>query len=231
MSIRIKICGLTSFTDANCAAQAGADYLGFIFFARSPRAVDAATVRSIIAQLRAAGHATPGVGVFVNEDPARVRAILHETGLTYAQLHGDEPVESLQTLAPSAYKALRPARPAPTGRSDTDPALGIALQLAAHYHTQTAQDGPRLMVDAYDPAAYGGTGKLADQDLAHTLASSYSHLLLAGGLTPDNVAQAITQVEPWGVDVASGVERAPGQKDHAAIEAFVYAARSAADSR
>lgn len=222
MTTPIKICGLTNLEDARVAAHAGADYLGFIFHRKSPRYVEADTVREILAALRAEGLDTPGVGVFVNYPAEQVRTILAKTGLRYAQLHGDEPPQDLQTLAPWAYKALRPQA------DPGDPHHAAALQQASVYIAQTGDSGPDLLVDAYDPAAYGGTGHLADHDLAAALARQTPHLLLAGGLTPDNVTAAIHSVRPWGVDVSSGVERTPGHKDHHAVQAFIHAARRAA---
>jgi phosphoribosylanthranilate isomerase len=214
MSIRVKICGLTNLEDARRAAHAGADYLGFILFEGSPRYVTPDAVRAIIEGLRTAGLTTPAVGVFVNVDHQYIQNTLAATGFDYAQLHGDEGPELLAALAPLAYKAVRPMQ------------AEHALQLAAQFHTSTVNQGPSLLVDAYDPAAYGGTGKLADQQIATRLAQRYDRVLLAGGLTPDNVAQAIAQVQPWGVDVSSGVEASPGRKDHAAIDRFIAAVRA-----
>lgn len=215
MPVRIKICGITNFADALCAAQSGADYLGFILFPKSPRYVEPDTVAAILRELSVAGYTTPGIGVFVNATVTHIQDTLAKTGLRFAQIHGDEGPEVTEALSPHAFKAVRPKSAA------------SALELGAQFHRTTHDDGPRLLVDAYDPAAYGGTGKRIDEQIAWQMAATYAHLLLAGGLSPDNVAQAIRDVQPWGVDVSSGVESAPGHKDHDAIRAFVQAARQA----
>lgn len=223
---RIKICGLTNLDDALAAAEAGADLLGFIFYAKSPRAVDARTVAQIIRELkhgsqpRLTPHAsriTPHVslrtvGVFVNPSLEQVVRTLDECGLDLAQLHGEETPELLTALPGRAFKALRPRD-----------AAEAASQATRFAHLGPA-DGPDLLVDAYHPTLRGGAGQTGDWQLAAGLAGQH-RLLLAGGLTPDNVAQAIAQVRPWGVDVASGVEAAPGRKDHGRLRAFIAAAR------
>ncbi|MEZ4663892.1 MAG: phosphoribosylanthranilate isomerase, partial [Caldilineaceae bacterium] len=191
--------------------------------AKSPRYVAPEMVAEIAQNVRElAAHderAVQLVGVFVNEPAERVQAVLAQAGLDLAQLHGDEPPQMLAALGGRAYKALRPADNV------------AAQEEAARYATRTGEDGTVTklgwMLDAYDPNEYGGTGKKADWTIAATLAADYAGLLLAGGLTPQNVAQAIATVRPWGVDVASGVERAPGQKDHQLVAEFVRAAKSA----
>lgn len=213
-SIQVKICGITNMEDARVAVAAGADLLGFILYPKSPRYVTPAQIATIIAAVRAAspaGETGPRfVGVFVNATAEEIHAIMAQTGLDLAQLHGDEPVGMVDELAPRAYKALRPADAAQ------------AQEDAARFARVGA---PNLLVDAYDPAEYGGTGKKADWHVAATLAARYPGLLLAGGLTPENVAAAVAMVQPWGVDVASGVEAAPGRKDHAKVRGFVAAAK------
>lgn len=225
MYVHVKICGITNLGDALFAARAGADLLGFIFYERSPRYVSPATARAIGHGLRAelgkgnplASFPCPSgspviprlVGVFVNEKPEAVARILAYANLDLAQLHGDEPPAALQTLAGRAYKAIRPQ----PGVTDLDrwcefARLGIC-------------PGPSLLVDAYSAAAYGGTGHIADWSLAASLAKRLPGLLLAGGLTPDNVTAAIDAVHPWGVDVSSGVEISPGVKHEAAVAALI----------
>ena len=208
----VKICGTTNLEDAFVATEAGADLLGFILYAKSPRYVAPAMVAEVVAGVRAAVPAPPRfVGVFVNAPPDEVLAVLAQTGLDLAQLHGDEPAAMLRALQGRGFKAVRP-----TGLED-------ALALAEAYAALGA--GPDLLIDAYDPHAYGGTGQRADWTAAAAVAQRVPHMLLAGGLTPENVAAAVAAVSPWGVDVASGVEQAPGRKDHAKVRAFIAAAK------
>jgi phosphoribosylanthranilate isomerase len=208
----VKICGLTNLDDALCAVDAGAEMLGFIFYAKSPRYVTPAIVHDIVRQAKARAAHIVTVGVFVNESPEVIRATLDASGLDLAQLSGDEPPDVLAQLAGRAYKAVRSA-----GNAQT------FLELTPGSPAHTGM--PSLLLDADHPTLYGGSGVRADESLAAQLARQ-CHLLLAGGLNPDNVAAAIQQVQPWGVDVSSGVEAAPGRKDHAKVRAFVQAAHS-----
>jgi phosphoribosylanthranilate isomerase len=170
------------------------------------------------------------VGVFVNETPDTVAQVIDFCGLDVAQLHGEEPPGQLgledgspgqgpSPLRGRAFKALRP-------RSLQE---GLALTQRYALPTHLRQGGrlPAFLVDAYHPDLRGGTGEVGDWRLAAALANRHP-LLLAGGLNPGNVAQAVQSVQPWGVDVSSGVESSPGQKDHATLHAFVTAAKSAA---
>jgi phosphoribosylanthranilate isomerase len=161
-------------------------------------------------------HAPRFVGVFVDEPVSRVRACLDAAGLDLAQLHGREPPSTIGQLAPRAFKAIRPGT-----RQEAQAALD-------RYRDTMPQDTrvPELLVDAYHPVKLGGTGHTADPALAGWLASRV-RLLLAGGLTPDNVRAAVEQTQPWGVDVSSGVELRPGTKDPARIRAFIQAVRAA----
>lgn len=216
--MKVKICGITNLDDALVAADAGADLLGFICYARSPRYVEASTARSIVAALEAAfGADRPKcVGVFVNAQQGELDEALAAAGFDLLQLHGDEPPELLEHFGGRAYKAIRPATHAE------------ALIATQRYWKLGPGDGPRILIDAFTPAAYGGTGAQADWNLAAGIALNYAGLLLAGGLTPDNVAEAVATVRPWGVDVASGVEQSPGRKDYAKVRAFIAAVRKAA---
>lgn len=214
---RIKICGFTRLADAQQAAELGVDFLGFIFYPPSARSVTASQARAITDALRASfGSRCPRfVGVFVNTPADDVAATMDEARLDLAQLHGEETPEQIRRLAPKAYKAIRP-------RSEAE-----ALTALEIYGDLVDVDGqPQLLVDAYDPARYGGTGHRTDIAMARTLARR-CRLLLAGGLTPGNVGDAIQQIAPWGVDVASGVEIEKGIKDPARMRAFVEAARAA----
>jgi len=201
----IKICGIKTVDDALAAMEAGADLLGFNFYPKSPRYIDVGTCRDIMSVMRKCGHITY-VGLFVNASVAEVRATIETCGLSLAQLHGDETSEMMQSLNGKAFKAFR----------------GVP----EHVDGFARDDAPALLVDASVKGVYGGTGVTADWNKAAELAKQYS-LLLAGGLTPENVGDAVRQVNPWGVDVASGVEASVGQKDPSKMRAFVQAVRSA----
>jgi phosphoribosylanthranilate isomerase len=213
--MKVKICGITNLEDARAAAVTGADFLGFIFYPRSPRYVTPEAAGQIIVALRTEGLTITTVGVFVDAPPAEIERAMRVAGLDLAQLHGDEPLAQVQALGGRAFKALRPHSVA-EGEADAMRYLPVA---------PNDDRAPQLLVDAYRPGAYGGTGQTGDWSIAHALAQQCERLLLAGGLTPDNVAQAIRQVRPWGVDVSSGVEASPGRKDHGRVQTFIAAAR------
>jgi phosphoribosylanthranilate isomerase len=215
--MKVKICGITNVEDAQMAIEAGADLLGFIFYPKSPRYVEPGAVATILDELtsRYAIRDTQFVGVFVDEPVNRVREILDQCHLDLAQLHGSEPPAEVRMLQPRAYKAIRPKQ-----RGDAEamaatfaPVMDISLER------------PAFLIDAYHSWKFGGTGATTDWMAARVLARRFP-ILLAGGLTPDNVIDAIRTVEPWGVDVSSGVEAAPGKKDHAKVHAFIEAAKS-----
>ena len=191
--------------DAVAAVDAGADMLGFNFYKKSPRYVDVGMCRSITSSLRSRSHARL-VGVFVNSSVAEIRATMGTCGLHFAQLHGDESSEMFAQLTPRAFKAFR-------GVTDVEADKRMIRD-----------DAPAFLVDAAVKGVYGGSGVTADWSAAAELAKKYL-LLLAGGLTPENVSDAVRQVKPWGVDVASGVESRPGVKDEAKMKAFVQAVR------
>jgi phosphoribosylanthranilate isomerase len=202
--VEVKICGLTTVDDAVRCIEAGADAIGLNFWAGSPRRVDATTARAIVA---AGGDRATMVGVFVDFTANQVREILHETGAQWAQLHGGEMPELVSQLLPHAYKAL--------GVED-----GSVIELARSY------PGEHLLLDASVPGMPGGTGRTFDWEIAAAVAKE-RRLTLAGGLTPDNVAEAVGVVRPFRVDVASGVESAPGHKDPERVRRFIDAAKSA----
>ena len=152
------------------------------------------------------------VGVFVDELPARIEQILRSVPLDLVQLHGNEPSQLLRRLSPRAFKALRP-------RSHDE-----ARQRIEEYGRALDATIPAFIVDAFDGTRYGGTGVCGDWDIAAAIARRYP-ILLAGGLTSQNVADAIRYVRPWGVDVSTGVERAPGLKDHTRVREFIGEAR------
>jgi phosphoribosylanthranilate isomerase len=196
---KIKICGIKTVKDALAAMEAGADLIGFNFYPKSPRYIDVGTCRNIMSVMRRHGHVTY-VGVFVNASVEEVYATIETCGLSLAQLHGDETPEMLSALNGRAFKAFR----------------GIPTDITGYERN----DAPALLVDAAVKGVYGGSGVTADWTAAAELAKKYP-LLLAGGLTPENVADAVRQVQPWGVDVASGVESAPGEKDAGKMVQFV----------
>jgi phosphoribosylanthranilate isomerase len=209
--MKIKICGITTMDDALASVEAGADMLGFNFYPPSSRYIEPSACAKLVAALRARGAPTTTVGVFVNMPPDRVAAILDECGLDLAQLSGDEPPSDLVVLGERAFKGIRPRDAAE------------ALSLSTRYVMCAAP--PALLVDASAGAGqFGGTGQVGDWDAAAAVAAAYP-ILLAGGLRPENVAAAVAAVQPWGVDVASGVESSPGRKDAAKMQAFVRAAR------
>lgn len=204
--MKIKICGIRSLPDARAAMDAGADMLGFNFYRESPRFVDLQTCRSICSTVRQDAPWVQLVGVFVNAAVEEIEKALEFCSLDLAQLSGDEPPGLCAELGGRGYKSFH----------------GIPGPNVRPYARRGA---PALLVDAAVRGLYGGTGIAADWNGAARLACDYP-LLLAGGLAPGNVAQAIEQVKPWGVDVASGVELRPGVKDPGRMRAFVEAARS-----
>ncbi|MFV1857737.1 MAG: N-(5'-phosphoribosyl)anthranilate isomerase [Anaerolineales bacterium] len=211
--MKVKICGLTNLEDALAAAEAGADMLGFNFYPDSPRYIEPGRCEQIIAALRSKRVAAPTVGVFVNTPASDIAGMLHECGLDLAQLHGDEPPATLEELGGRAFKAIRP---------QTAEEADTAVRRFAHLAHGA---GPALLVDAYRAGQYGGTGGVGDWSLAGSIAAG-TPILLAGGLTPDNVSAAVATVRPWGTDVASGVESHPRRKDRQLMEAFVRAVQN-----
>jgi phosphoribosylanthranilate isomerase len=201
---KIKICGIKTLNDALAAIEAGADYLGFNFYPKSVRFIEKQACTEITAVLKKEYPHIKLVGVFVNSSVEEVNDILDTCSLDLAQLHGDETAETLNELEGKAFKAFR----------------GIPENINGF----ARDDAPALLVDASVKGAYGGTGVTADWNGAAELAKRYP-LLLAGGLTPENIADAVSRVKPWGVDVASGVESIPGEKDAAKMKAFVKAIR------
>jgi phosphoribosylanthranilate isomerase len=200
--VRIKICGITNLEDALLAAALGADALGFIFYAKSPRKVPPEAARKIIAQLPPFVSA---VGVFVDEEAAVVQQVAAQVRLDWVQLHGQESPEYCRSLGRRVIKAFR--------IQDQD-----SLRRLADYRG-VAQ---ALLLDTYKPGQVGGTGEVFDWHLARE-AKKYGPIILAGGLTPDNVAQAIVTALPHAVDAASGTEAAPGRKDPEKLRAFFAA--------
>jgi phosphoribosylanthranilate isomerase len=196
----VKICGVTRVEDALAAVGAGASAIGFVFWPDSPRFVDPYRARAIRASLP---PFVTAVGVFVNQPLDYVSGVASLVRLGVVQLHGDETPEFASRLPTPIMKAL----PLETVR-DRD--------LAAW------PDGTMLLLDVHDPVKRGGTGRTIDWDAAAAI-SSRRRIVLAGGLTPDNVAAAVARVRPFGIDVSSGVEVSPGIKDHRRVRALFEA--------
>jgi phosphoribosylanthranilate isomerase len=201
---KVKICGITNAEDAAIAVEAGADALGFVFYRESPRYINPTLARQIIMNLP---PLVIPVGVFVDEDQQVVRSLMDDCGLEIAQLHGNESAIYCKELGRTILKALRVK----------DRSTFLAM---AEYRGRAGVRG--FVLDAFSEQAYGGTGQMIDWQLAAEAAKA-ANILLAGGLTPENVKKAIQAVQPYGVDVSSGVERAPGKKDHEKVRAFIRA--------
>jgi phosphoribosylanthranilate isomerase len=206
MPFKIKICGITIQEDAEIAVREGADALGFVFYALSPRYIEPAVAKHIIRSLPP--FVLP-VGVFVNQDVDSVRHIFDDCGLALAQLHGDESPGYCESLERPALRAIR--------LRDRSSLLALA-----EFKGRMGVRG--FVVDAFSSTGYGGTGQTADWALAWEVAKAVP-VLLAGGLTSENVQEAIRQVQPYGVDVSSGVEQSPGRKDPAKIRDFIQSVR------
>jgi len=221
MSLWIKICANTSLADAQLAADAGADAVGFVF-ALSPRRVTADLVAKIVRQLPAA---IEKIGVFVDAGFDEIAETVEAAGLTGVQLHFDAPAALAAQLRKKFGPKLRIL-----GVVHFDARAGKRVAAIAR---DTHIDA--LLVDSRTAAAVGGTGVAFDWDAASkTLfqnARARKRLVAAGGLTPENVAEAIATLRPWGVDVVSGVEAAPGRKDPAKVRAFIERARAAESAR
>ena len=207
MSVRVKICGITTIEDALVAAEAGADLVGFVF-APSPRRISPEAAARIAAALPAGMER---VGVFVNEEPGRIQEIARIAGLTMIQLHGEEPPEMEENLSLPVLKALR------VGGGGADEALARARRVRTSL----------LLLEPAVPGKPGGTGTSMDWELARTLVHGLpeKRVFLAGGLGPDNVRLAIDTVHPYGVDASSRLETSPGRKSAELVRGFLEAVR------
>jgi len=203
VSVRVKICGITSADDARAAVGAGADALGFMFYEPSPRCVTPEQAAAIIAKLPT--HVAK-VGVFVDADEAAVRTTAAMAGLDTLQFHGSEPPEFCARFELRTIKAFRVKDSGSLGQ-------------LPDYETDA------WLLDSYVQGVPGGTGERFNWDLAVEAKRLGRPILLAGGLTPENVGEADGQVTPYGLDVSSGVEAAPGRKDAAKVAAFIASAR------
>lgn len=203
--IRVKICGITSYEDARAAVEAGADALGFIFVRETPRYIEPEEVVAIAAQLP---PFITTVGVFSNRTPDEVEQIVSRSGLSLAQLHGDESPADCRRLRTPFVKTIRVQ-----GEHDLE---------ALHTYPQARA----FLLDTYVADQPGGTGRTFPWEIA-AKAVRQARVILSGGLTPDNVALAVTQVRPYAVDVCSGVEASPGRKDYQKVREFIEQARKA----
>ena len=198
----VKVCGITRLEDAGAAVAAGARAVGFVFWPESPRFIDPYRAKAIAAKLPAFVTA---VGLFVNQPLEYVTGVASLVRLGAVQLHGDESVAFAESIRHPVIRALT---------------LGDRIE---EWPART-----RVLLDAHDPARRGGTGQTIDWNAAAAVASARP-ILLAGGLTPENVAAAVSRVRPFGIDVSSGVERSPGIKDHHKIQALFEALHATSD--
>lgn len=203
--VKIKICGMTRLEDALLAIEGGADAVGFIFYKKSPRAVSMKTVRGIVAALP---PFVETVGVFVDETAERINRVAEFCGLDAVQLHGDESPAFCKKIRRKVIKAVRV--------KDAD-----SISRLADYQVSG------ILLDSFNENQRGGTGNVFDWNLARR-AKKFGPVILAGGLGPANVGEAIRRVQPYGVDACSGVERSPGVKDPKKMRAFLRAARTIA---
>jgi indole-3-glycerol phosphate synthase / phosphoribosylanthranilate isomerase len=207
-----KICGITTLDDARAAVDAGADMLGFNFYRRSPRFIEPKAAREIIDAIQAADRPIKSIGVFVNESVKHIIRIATDTRLDGIQLHGDEDAGFCSKLKNGSFK----------------PFVIKAISSQAPFDFAKLErylvDG--FMVDAYDPKLRGGTGRTADWTMAREAAKKLPRVFLAGGLSPENVGDAIAAVRPYAVDACSSLEISPGKKDHARLKQFVAAVRA-----
>jgi phosphoribosylanthranilate isomerase len=218
--IKIKICGIKTELHALAAAEAGADFIGLIF-ARSPRQITPAQANKIVATLKQRRAAAPEiVGVFVNTPAYVVNRIAEFCHLNRVQLSGNETMDYCREIIPSLFKVMR--------ISPNYQAEQVRRDLATWSRALSSQKY-RFLLDSYDRDRYGGTGKQLDLEVAGKIAKKFE-VILAGGLTPENVAEAVITARPWGVDVSSGVET-EGEKDVKKIRKFIEAAREADANR
>jgi len=203
INTRVKICGITNLEDAEAAVAAGADAIGLVFYPPSSRYVTPSVAAQIVAAL---GPFVTTVGLFVNEEASVVKETLALTGLQLLQFHGDESAQYCRQFDRPYIKALRMS-------PDLNPAVAMAAYPGASGY----------LFDAWQPDKFGGTGATFDWQRIVDLAAD--NVILAGGLNPDNVAEAVGRVRPYAVDVSGGVEQVPGKKDSVLLKAFISAAK------
>lgn len=202
--VKVKVCGITNLEDARVAAEAGADAIGLVF-AESPRKVSIGHAREVAASLP---KGVLKVGVFVNEGPEEVLRIAREVGLDFAQLHGDEGPETVTAVREGGVKVIKALR----------------VRNAASLAALDGYGADLYLLDAYSKEVRGGTGRRFDWGLAKSL-KGRDNIVVSGGLGPENVCEATSFFEPWGVDASSSLESAPGKKDGERVRRFVSAAK------
>ncbi|OGW36234.1 MAG: N-(5'-phosphoribosyl)anthranilate isomerase [Nitrospirae bacterium RBG_13_39_12] len=205
MQVKVKICGITNIDDAIAAVDFGADALGFVFFKGSPRYISPEDAAVIIKQLP---PFITTIGVFVDEKPKKVEKIIIQTMVDIVQLHGNEPPDSCN-ISKNLIKAIRVK-----SLQSLDPLDEYKDRVCA------------FLLDTFTPDVLGGTGQIFNWDIA-IYAKQFGRIILAGGLTHNNVAEAIRRVRPYGVDVSSGVESKKGKKDHKKLKLFIEKAKGA----
>jgi phosphoribosylanthranilate isomerase len=203
MQVKVKICGITNLADAMAAVDLGADALGFVFFQKSPRYISYSDAASIIKKLPSF---TTTIGVFVDEKPEQIEKKIGLTGIDVVQLHGNEPPEAC-SFSRRIIKAIRVKSLE-------------SLEPLIHYQGRVSA----FLLDTFTPEIFGGTGQIFNWDIALD-AKQFGEIILAGGLTPDNIAEAVRRVRPYGVDVSSGIESEKGKKDHRKLKLFIERAK------
>jgi phosphoribosylanthranilate isomerase len=205
VGVRVKICGITNLDDALAAIDFGADALGFVFFRSSPRYISYRDAAEIIRRLPPFINT---VGVFVNENPGQLKEAISMTGINVVQLHSEGP-SKMPPLPCPVIKAIRVK-----SLDSLDPLINIKDVVSA------------FLLDTYTPDVFGGTGQIFNWEIA-VEAKQFGRIILAGGLTPDNISEAVKHVKPYGVDVSSGVEAEKGKKDHKKLKLFIDHAKRA----
>jgi phosphoribosylanthranilate isomerase len=207
----IKICGLKTIEDSLATCEAGADMLGFNFYESSVRNITPRICRPIVERVKGKYPHILCTGIFVNHKIEEIENIMRQCHLDLAQLSGNEPMNLLRKIGSTAFKAIRP--------TSLEEAQRLIEQLPKR------ETAPAFLLDTYQSGAYGGTGKVGNWELAAQIARKFP-LFLAGGLGLKNISHTVEQIQPWGVDVASGVERVRGEKDLELVRVFIQTVRA-----
>lgn len=214
----VKICGTKTLPDARAAVAAGADLLGLNFHPPSPRYLTPEDAAQLVKSLRTEYGAScpPIIGIFAEHTASDITHIMDESGINAAQLTGEKASAAIEKLYDRAYVAIRP-------RDETE-----SRELTRRYHQKRTPSDPlpAILIDAHHPHLFGGTGEITSLTIAAASMTESDRVMLAGGLTASNVGERLQKLQPWGVDVASGVETSPGQKDATLMKDFVIAVQS-----